>query len=169
MEMIMTVKVLGLVRSCKVCPNHGYYSGGKSECRLVNEIVEDPGIVAPFCPLADFPSAKLSAMDATIRGLREPNQYGLSYMILSYLATQLRALMDSRGGITIALTDGTSVYLSADAVVGDGAMCRPPVIHFRAGVDDEYKLCPDGDRPMLYKKVKTEEGERPRYRACDLA
>ena len=152
-------KILKLVDSCGGCPHYGYYSGGQSECRLVDEIVVNKALVAPFCPLADFPSRLLADMDATIRLLRAPNTYGFVLALLSHIATKLKRELSTGGVIDIALKNGTSIFLRHDAVIE--VLVDSWAIIFVEGRRQKFKLHPDSQPPQLYKQVtvKGEEGE----------
>lgn len=117
----------------------------------MDEIVADKTIIAPFCPLAEFPSRVLANMDETIRLLREPNKYGLVLALLSHIATKLKTEVSTHGVITIVLKEGTSVYLRNDAIA--------EVLPQEAGMvifwdnEQKYKLHPDASPPQLYRKI----------------
>lgn len=147
-------KILKLIDSCGGCPQYGYYSGGQSECRLVNEIVPDKTVIAPFCPLTEFPSHMLASMDSTIRLLREPNKYGIVLAVLSHISTKLKKDADRNGGITIELKNNRApVYLRHDGITS--------VVPFQGAVffvdgGYKYKLYPDTLPPQLHVQVARE-------------
>jgi hypothetical protein len=142
-----TPKILGQVASCGICPNYVYYSGGVHRCRLVDETVRDKEIVAPFCPLPDYPSRMISGMQATILGLREPNKYDFGIALLTHVATKLKLDLHAHGsGITILLMDERKVYLGLDYITE--VRLRPFEITF-ANEEGKFKLSPDADPPVL--------------------
>ncbi|HVM58800.1 MAG TPA: hypothetical protein VMT80_00485 [Candidatus Paceibacterota bacterium] len=152
----MTLKVLGTVASCGECPNYGYYSGNAHECKLVEHVVVDKNRIAPFCPLADFPSKLLADMDATIRGLREPYTFAFPITLLTHVATRLKVPIHENGrGLTIPFKDGggeREVYLSADYITG--LVLTPGFeIEFMAKGDKRFKLLPDTHPPQLCEAV----------------
>jgi hypothetical protein len=148
-----TPKILGMVTSCGTCPNHKYDSGGVSECVLVHEAVRDKSIVAPFCPLPDFPSRVIAGQQMTILGLREPNTYSFDFALLSHVATKLKLNVHASGlGIMLPLGDDREVYLNVDFITG--VTIRPFEIIFRYE-EREYRLSPDAHPPLLREATNT--------------
>jgi len=162
----MKIKVRGLVRSCGECPDYVYYSGGKHQCRLVEETVVDKTIIAPFCPLADFPSQLLADMETTIRTLREPNKYGIVLAVLSHIATKLNENLNDRGGLTISLKNGDSVSLWHDYITE--VSVYPWAVHFVDGAR-RFKFFPDANPPELYTLVTVSVAEEQLWQKLDLA
>lgn len=161
----MVQKIVLLVSSCGECPNRGYYSGGQLQCNLVNEIIPDKNVVAPFCPLSDFPSSTIANMAATIRTLREPNKYGLNLAILSYVATKLGTLLGANSVVTIPLKNGESVYLRYDSITKIDT--QPYEIHFMC--DEKRLRLSLGDKPSLSEEVIREGFDEPLWLRCELA
>lgn len=149
----MSPKILQIVNSCGICLNYRYYSGGKYVCTGVHEIVEDKSLIAPFCPLVDFPSRIIANMERTIQTLREPNKYGMVLAILSHVATKLKVNMDAYG-MSIPIKDNDSIYLKHDAITEITTF--PYALYFIFG-EKNFKLIPDGDKPHLYEMVLRDE------------
>jgi len=150
-------KVLGQVTSCGECPNHGYYSGSVYRCRLVDEAVLDKSIVAPFCPLPDYPSRTIAQMQTTILALREPLKYGFGMMLMSHIAAKLKLDLHAHGsGLTIPFKDmgkDREVYLGLDYI--QGIETRPFEITFISG-GSIFKLSPDIKPPLLHEAADKE-------------
>ena len=160
-----TPKVVQLVTSCGGCPNKGYYSGAASQCKLTDEIIQDMASIAPFCPLADFPSKKLADQEMTIRLLREPHKYTLASAILSHVATKLKVEVSASGHVELKLKKGESVYLMLSHILE--ITSQPWVIVFMCG-SKKYKLYPDGAKPELSVAVKLEGREEEGWQTCQL-
>ena len=146
-------KILKIIDSCRGCPHYGYYSGGQHQCGLVNETVADKAVIAPFCPLTEFPSRVIADMGETIRLLREQYRYGLVLAVLSHIATKLKADVSARGVLTIKLKDKTSVYLRHDAIMEVRPLENTVIF---AGDKGKYKLHPDACPPLLEKQFVME-------------
>lgn len=159
-----TPKIVQLVTSCGGCPNKGYYSGGASQCKLTDEIIQDMSSVAPFCPLADYPSKKLADMEATINLLREPNKRSLSMAILSYVAAKLKTTVSASGSVELKLKKGESVYLMFSHLLSFES--QPWSIVFMCG-DKKYRLYPEGEL-ALSVAVKLEGREEEDWQTCEL-
>lgn len=159
-----TPKVVQLVTSCGGCPNKGYYSGGASQCKLTEEIIQDMSSIAPFCPLADFPSKKLADMEATIGLLRDPNKRSLSMAILAYVAARLKTTVSASGAVEIKLKKGESVYLIFSHLLE--ITSQPWSIIFMYG-DKKYRLYPERE-PSLSVAVKLEGSEGEGWQTCQL-
>ena len=153
-----TSKVLDLISSCGECPNHVYYSGGRYNCRLTDETVLDSAIVAPFCPLADYPSRTIADMQRTIRVLREDGSQWFDSVLLSYIAGKfgLNILANGRG-IIILLKDDSKVEFGLDFV--KEIKRYPFEIVFLDADDAKYVLRPDETPPNLYQVVSWEGEE----------
>lgn len=151
-------KVLGLVSHCGECPNCVYYSGGMHQCRIVEEIVRDKTIIAPFCPLADYPSSTIASMQTTVEVLREPIIYGFGVALLSHIATKLKRNLHANAlGLTVVykhLSKEHELYLSLDTI--RGIEMRPFEISF-VNDDKLYKLAPDATVPLLRERVDDEK------------
>lgn len=145
-------KVLGNVTSCGRCPNYLYYSGGVYRCSLVDEAVLDKSIIAPFCPLPDYPSRTIAEMQTTILGLREPLKYGFGLALMTHIATKLKLNLSVSGsGIAIPFKDmngDRQVYLMIDYI--REVTVRPFEVAFQSG-DGIFKLSPDTNPPLLYE------------------
>ena len=143
-------KMLGQVSSCGACPNYIYYSGGVYHCKLVEEAVLDKSIVAPFCPLPDYPSRIIAGMQTTILGLREPLKYGFSMALMTHIAARLKLDLHASGsGLTIPFKDmekAREVYLGLDYI--RDIQVRPFEVTFMSG-DSLFKLSSDTDPPLL--------------------
>jgi hypothetical protein len=68
----MGKKVIGLVSSCKECPNRAYYSAGIYECTKVDARLpyNEEDKIPTWCPLSDYPASAIVDRDNTIRELR---------------------------------------------------------------------------------------------------
>ena len=145
-----TPKVLGTVASCSECPNYVYYSGGVHRCTLVEETVSDKSIIAPFCPLPDYPSRTIAQMQTTILGLREPLKYGFEVALMTHIATKLKLDLHANGsGLTIPFKDtgkDREVYLRLDYILD--IEVRPFKITFMSG-ESIFELSTDTDPPLL--------------------
>lgn len=90
------MRILALVNSCGECGNRQYYSGGVYNCKLVDEQIRDDKRVAPFCPLAHYPSDEISSLEATVQGLqKEKSGHGLHYELFSFIAAKLKTRLSS--------------------------------------------------------------------------
>jgi len=65
------VKIIGIVQSCKSCPNRVYDSGGMYECEKVRQSLAPDCVIPPWCPLADHPAAEMASL---VRSLELLNQ-----------------------------------------------------------------------------------------------
>ena len=153
-------KVLGQVTSCKECPNYVYYSGGDHHCRLVAETVLEESIVAPFCPLPDYPSRTIAEMQTTILGLRKSSRNNFEMDLLTHIASRLKLNLHPSGtGMMISFNDhgrARDIYFGIEYI--RGMVFRPLIIIFVYG-DKTYKIAPDADPIILYEAVN-EEGTR---------
>lgn len=147
------MKILRLVSSCGVCPNYGYYSGGVHQCRSVEEDVENPNVIAPFCPLADFPSEIIAGLDKTIKRLTNPYSYTLSLAVMSHVAAKLGVAFNSRGSsLMIPQEEGEPILLSFDYIT-DIKMGLGAEIHFIGSKREKFVLCPDSKPPSLRREL----------------
>jgi hypothetical protein len=143
-------KVLGQVTSCGECPNYVYYSGGQHRCRLVDETVLDKSIVAPFCPLPDYPSRAIADMQTTILGLRAAEHRGFQLMLLTYVANRLKVNVPAHArGLMVPLKD-REVYMGLDRI--SEVKVWPLEISFSQG-KNMFILSPDSSPPLLREKV----------------
>jgi hypothetical protein len=149
-EMAYPPKVVDTVTSCSHCPHYSYDSGNVNRCSLVGEVVRDKTIVAPFCPLPDYPSRLIAEMQMTIAGLRDPLKYSFGLTLLTYVANRLKLNLHANGsGIIIPFKDmkkDREAYLGLDLI--RGIELRPFEITFLSS-DGDFKLAPDGDPPLL--------------------
>ncbi|MEO6536655.1 MAG: hypothetical protein ABIT47_03090 [Candidatus Paceibacterota bacterium] len=155
----MTVpKVLALVTSCGTCANYEYNSGGTHKCRLADQIVLDKSVIAPFCPLADYPSSVIAGMDRTIRCLREPNKYVFTHALLTFVATKLNLNLDADGrGILITFKDcgkEREAYLAYDYIM---EVTVSPLIVTFISQGKRFKVLPEGTSPTIEEHL----GELP--------
>src|SRR3569832_622543 len=143
-------KVLGQVTCCGVCLFFVFFCGGVHRCRLVDVAVLDKSIVAPFCPLPDYPSRIIAQMQTTILGLREPLKHGFGLALITQVATRLKLNLHANGtGITIPFKDmgkDRKVYLGLDYIREIDV--RPFEITFVGG-ESIFKLSPDSNPPLL--------------------
>jgi hypothetical protein len=161
--MVFPFKILGLVRSCGLCPNYEYYSGGVHRCKLVEEVVIDNTVVASFCPLSNYPSDIMAQMEMTISTLREPHKHGFGVVLLGHIATKLKLNLDTNQlGLIILLNDagkGREVYLSLDHICE--ILVHPFEITFTSGLS-VFKLSPD-TRPVVLREATDEDHILWRY------
>jgi hypothetical protein len=151
-------KILGQVTSCGVCPHRTYYSGSIHRCALVDEDIINDSVVAPFCPLPDYPSDKLAQMQKTIEALREPLKYSFGMAVLTHIAAKLKLNLSAKNaGITIPFKDGTQdrkVFLEIGCVTGIDA--RTSEVTF-TNDGKVFKLNIDGREPLL-REAQDEKG-----------
>jgi hypothetical protein len=154
--MNMTVpKIVKLVSVCKDCPHYNYYSGWVFTCSKADQIVIHKELVAPFCPLPDYPSKVIADMEMTIIALREPNQYSMDFALLSYVASKFKANIGAHGrGSVLALDEGKEVYLSLDHI--EKISLNPSEIRFHCG-NGVFRACLGGKDPALYKLSTLDE------------
>jgi hypothetical protein len=145
-------KILKLVNCCRECPNrHG------SECSLVNERIANIDVVAPFCPLSDYPSQIIAGLALTVAGAREPHKWGLDYAVINHVAAKLGLPFNAgRTSITIPYNRNGEVgeaRLMSDYTINvDGYS-----ITFVDG-DKKFKLSPDSSPPTLSIELKDRPG-----------
>ena len=155
-------KVLALVTSCKDCSNHQY-----QECRLAGAPVIDSSVVAPFCPLPDYPSLVIAGMERTIKDLREPNKPALALALLSHIATKLKLNLEADGrGVIIRFRDGNEdreVYVGFDYITD--ISLSSSAVSFLSPDRRRFKLRPDAQPPIL---EEAEEREVPGLEGKDL-
>ena len=143
-------KIVQQVRSCGECPNYVYYSAGVRHCRLVDQRVRDKDVIAPFCPLPDYPARVIADMQATIAGLRNPNEYDFGHALLSYVSAKLRLnMMANRRGIEIPLADGSVVEFGLDFI--SELRAHPFEVVFMHG-DKAFRLLLDATGPGLQQQ-----------------
>lgn len=160
-------KVLGLVSSCGECPNCDYNSGGASQCRLIGERIRDKTIVAPFCPLPDYPSRSIAEMEITIVGLRKQFALGFGLTLMTHIATKLKLNMHTNGsGLRIPFRDmgkDREAFLELSCICHIGI--QPFAVTFLDG-NKKFKLLPDTKPSLLYEATER-EGES--WRCHELA
>ena len=165
----MTVpKILGLVRRCGECPRYRYYSGGAHTCTEADQIVDDPDRIAPFCPLADFPSRVIKEMQITVTGLQQAVDYSFAFAMLTFVAAKLKRNLNVNGSaIRIPLRDGDQVTLFYPYI--SKIDLSPLAIWFTDG-DKRYKLDPEsGVRGVLYEVVRREGIDEDLFHQLDIA
>ncbi len=152
-------KVLGLVHSCGECPHYQYYSAGVFRCKVADQNVLDKETIAPFCPLANFPSAIIAGMEITIVGLRArdtQNTCGFGLALMTHVATKLRLNLDPGGmSITLVLNGGREVSLCFHHITGVEHL--PLKILFVDGKGGEFELLPDLRQPILREEIVKDE------------
>jgi hypothetical protein len=152
-------KVLPLITSCGGCPNYQYDSGSRYECALTAEIVLNKSVVAPFCPLADYPSHVIAAMEQTIHILREPFNSVFIVTLLGYVAAKLKLNVEPNGcGILIPFKDrgeDRRVYMAFDCITELAP--APLKVTFLAD-GKKFMLSPDGEQPILQEQAEKIKG-----------
>lgn len=143
-------RILQLVQSCGECPNRGYYSEGQYECKLVVQIIVNKEVVAPFCPLPDYPAKTIADLARTVQMERDAHPYSFSYMTVAHVARKFNTLMTGRG-TTFTLKDGSTINLEFDHITAIEP--QGTEILFLAG-GKSYRITPDIKEPALYVEVK---------------
>lgn len=59
-------KIIGIVGGCRGCPNRRYYSGGKYECSVVDQLLADDVSLPSWCPLPDHPAHAIGGAQVAI-------------------------------------------------------------------------------------------------------
>lgn len=59
-------KIIGIVQGCKGCPNRRYYSGGRYECTLVEQMLAPEVTLPSWCPLPDHPASEIGAAQVAV-------------------------------------------------------------------------------------------------------
>ena len=59
-------KIIGIVTGCKGCPNRRYYSGGRYECSLVEQVLAPEVLLPSWCPLAEHPATEISQAQTAV-------------------------------------------------------------------------------------------------------
>lgn len=150
------LKVQKLVSSCGECPHYNYYSGRAYRCAMVDQTVFDKEKVAPFCPLADYPSGIIADMEVTILALRKPLEYGFGLALLTHVAGKLKVNLHANGrGLTVPLKD-RKVYLGLDYVKHVSPYPNFEIT-FMSG-EGKFKLFPDLSPPQLHEATRPIEG-----------
>ncbi|MDB5264555.1 MAG: hypothetical protein JWN64_126 [Parcubacteria group bacterium] len=125
----------------------------------MDEVVLDKTIVAPFCPLTDYPSHVIAGMQKTILDLREPNKPVFVLTLLSHVATKLNLNLEANGrGIVIPFKDRDEdrrVYMAFDYITE--ITLSPFMVAFIYG-DKRFKLFPDYEPPVLEEAAGKIEG-----------
>lgn len=152
-----TPKIVKQVSNCGECPNYGYYSGGAHRCSLVDETVLDKTRVAPFCPLPDFPSKVIAAMEHTIVGLRGGFNHVFSLYLLTYIATKLGIKLEASGRavLRIPLLEDRELWLDLDQATVVNV--RNLEIRF-THEGTTFVLYPDTNPPELCEGVQAKNG-----------
>ncbi len=158
-------KVLQIIESCNGCPNRRYSSGGAYDCTLLDERIPEEVVIAPFCPLTDYPSRIIAEMATTIHLLRKQNTTSFTLGILSLIATKLELNVRSDYlGIDIPLQDGTVVHLSGYDFECD--LIGLQVVQFNYN-GTKYQLHLNQE-PSLHKAVRTGEDLEEHWQECKL-
>lgn len=150
----MTVpKILGTVTSCGICPKRT-----DDRCSLVDARIIDRDIVAPFCPLTDYPSRVIADQQAMIESLRRPHKWSMSLAIITHVAAKLGRVVNServttlnipyrRGSEECELCLDFEYITDIDLRGGFGIIFR-----YR---EDIFKLYPDNHPPQLSVRSKS--------------
>ena len=150
-------KIVALTQSCKQCPNYSYFSGGQSICSLANQIVLEPSEIAPFCPLADYPSEIIASLQKTMNYHRHGYRHTLKSLVMTHIAAKLNCAVDPTGRhIKIPLRESSEVVVFTIDLVTQLSF---DVIAFMDTDDKRYILYVDGDKPILRRKVGEDQWE----------
>lgn len=162
--MTATPKVLALVSSCNTCQNREYISVNHFSCRLVGQPIIENDIVAPFCPLTDYPANTIAQMQMTILAVRQALSQRFGTHLLTYIAAKLKRTLNAYGsGLTIAFDDmGVSreVYLGLENVLE--IKVQPFEVQFLYR-DTAYIVSPDASPPMLRKALNADRASWHHY------
>lgn len=158
-------RFVGLISSCGNCPNYGYYSGSQNECKLVNQIVDDKGRIASFCPLPHYPSEEIANLELSLKMERDAHPYSFAYMTVAHVARKFGMPM-TRRGVLFKLINGTSIAMEFDHITE----IKPQgteIIFVRGG--KTYKVLPDIKEPALYEGVVIQGREELSWAKIELA
>ncbi len=112
------LKILALITSCQGCTHHRYGSGGGHDCDLVGEQIIDASRIASFCPLTDFPSNQIARLERTVQSLRQPDDFGLYWALMSFIVKKSGCTLSADGRyITFTRKDEEPIYLVIDSIV----------------------------------------------------
>lgn len=147
-------RIVAQVSSCKECPHYAYYSGGMYECRKADAPVRDSSIIAPFCPLPEYPARIIAGLDATVRALRGEKDQGFWLVLLSHVATKLNLSLSANGeSVNIPFENGKkTAYLMPQGIVRMEP-CPLEIEFVNTGGGEKFRLIPDSKPPKLYIEV----------------
>ncbi len=80
-----TPKIVTMTTSCRACEKRQ-----GDTCSLVDTMIVDKDIVAPFCPLPDHPAQVIASQQYTIMGLREPHKWGFNFALMNHVGAKLK-------------------------------------------------------------------------------
>lgn len=146
-------KIVGMTKSCGDCPNRQ-----ATRCLLVDGEILDRDIVAPFCPLPDYPARRIADQQATIMHMRDPHKWGVNLAVITHIAAKLGRNVNANRVTTVTIPyrrgkDEFELLLldfeyitGVDVFGGFGIM-------FRYG-EDIFKLNADSTPPALSLQSK---------------
>ncbi len=145
-------KILGTTNSCGGCPKRD-----GDRCSLVDTRILDKDIVAPFCPLPDYPSGVIADQQAMIMHMRDPHKWGVSLAVITHIAAKLGRNVNANRvtTVTIPYRRGKEEfellldfeYITAVDVLGGFGI----VFQYR---EDTFKLRADSTPPALSVQSK---------------
>lgn len=161
----MAPRIQKLVNSCGECPHYSYYSGGVHTCSLVDQFVRDKSVIAPFCPLAVYPSQAISDMMALIDAYKGKAQKDHVIALFACICSKFSFQMTERFSIRLRIKDLESkeeetVHIDISNVTE--FLLREGKITF-VDMDKTFTLLIGGDRPELRRLVKVDDGLPERY------
>lgn len=145
-------KIIGMTKSCGSCPNRQ-----ATHCLLVGGEILDKDIIAPFCPLSDYPARRIADQQAMILSLRDPHKWGVNLALMTHVAAKLGQNVNANRmtTVTIPYKRGTEEfellldfeYITAIDVLGGFGI----VFRYR---EDTFKLNADSTPPTLSLQSK---------------
>lgn len=146
-------KIAKMVSSCRTCPNRQ-----GNECALVDCDIVNQDIVAPFCPLPDYPSRIIAGQEATISALNNPHKWGAMYAVLTHVAAKLKINFngDRMTNITIPYPDRGEIHevcFRLDHII---RIDVPSFVIYFLDSGDTFKLYVDGSQPALSRQVSVD-------------
>lgn len=106
------MKIAKTTSSCRSCPFQSYYSGRAYKCNKTDENILDMDKVAAFCPLPDFPSAKLAEQEINILALRNGFEKNPIIALFTSICVKCNLSLSTRGHIRLKLKSGMGEDLS---------------------------------------------------------
>lgn len=91
-------KIIGIVQGCKGCPNRSYYSGGRYECTLVEQMLAPEVTLPSWCPLPNHPAAEIGAAQVAVSNGRATLRAALDGLRAGHSPERLKELLEQALG-----------------------------------------------------------------------